>query len=272
MKSIIALAIIGCVIVGTAGLGIFGVRKVKMDPTQFIVGGRSLGAIFLWLLMAGEVYTSFTFLGAAGWAYSKGAPAFYIICYLTVACILSFFYLPPIWRTARRHSLLTSADYFAVKYQSPLLGALVTLVGVVFLVPYITLQLTGVQILLQIAGYGTIDSVLAAGLAFGLIVGFVLVSGLRGAAWASLMKDALVLGAVLFAGIVLPIQFFGSPKGVIDQVPKGAAQLDDFGRRNQQFRNRLVCFHRISDRVRRLHVAAFHRSSLRGKERRSGQA
>jgi hypothetical protein len=85
MKSVVALAVIGCVIVGTAGLGIFGVRKIKMDPTQFIVGGRSLGAIFLWLLMAGEVYTSFTFLGAAGWAYSKGAPAFYIICYLTVA-------------------------------------------------------------------------------------------------------------------------------------------------------------------------------------------
>jgi solute:Na+ symporter, SSS family len=218
MKSAVALAVIGCVIVGTAGLGIFGVRKIKMDPTQFIVGGRSLGAIFLWLLMAGEVYTSFTFLGAAGWAYSKGAPAFYIICYLTVACILSFFYLPPIWRCAHRHGLLTNADYFAVKYQSPSLGALVALVGVVFLVPYITLQLTGIQILLQIAGYGGIDSVLAAGLAFGLIVAFVLVSGLRGAAWASLVKDALVLGAVLFAGIVLPVQFFGSPKGVIDQV------------------------------------------------------
>jgi Na+/proline symporter len=111
MKSVVALAVIGCVIVGTAGLGIFGVRKIKMDPTQFIVGGRSLGAIFLWLLMAGEVYTSFTFLGAAGWAYSKGAPAFYIICYLTVACIPSFFYLPPIWRCAHRHDLLTNADY-----------------------------------------------------------------------------------------------------------------------------------------------------------------
>jgi solute:Na+ symporter, SSS family len=220
MKSIIALTIISCVIVGTAAIGVLGVRKIKMDPAQFIVGGRSLGAIFLWLLMAGEVYTSFTFLGAAGWAYSKGAPAFYIICYLTVACILSFFYLPPIWRTARRHGLLTSADYFAVKYQSPLLGMLVALVGVVFLVPYITLQLTGIQILLQIAGYGAIDSILAAGLAFGLIVAFVLVSGLRGAAWASLIKDALVLGAVLFAGIVLPMQFFGSPKAVIDQVLK----------------------------------------------------
>jgi SSS family solute:Na+ symporter len=218
MKSSIALLIILFVIVGTIGFGIFGVRKIKMSPAQFILGGRSFGVIFLWLLSAGEVYTSFTFLGAAGWAYSRGAPAFYIICYLTVACITIFFMMPPIWRIARLHGLLTSADYFAHRYQSPALGFLTGLVGVVFLIPYITLQLTGIQILLQIAGYGTIDSVSAAGGAFGLIICFVLVSGLRGAAWASLIKDGLVLAGVIFAGIVLPIQFFGSPQAVIDKV------------------------------------------------------
>lgn len=214
----IALLIILFIIVGTIGFGILGVRRIKMSPAQFILGGRSFGIIFLWLLSAGEVYTSFTFLGAAGWAYSRGAPAFYIICYLTVSCITIFFYMPPIWRIARRKGLLTSADYFADRYQSPALGFLTALVGVVFLIPYITLQLTGIQILLQIAGYGAINSVLAAGGAFGLIICFVLISGLRGAAWASLIKDGLVLAGVIFAGIVLPIQFFGSPRAAIDKV------------------------------------------------------
>jgi SSS family solute:Na+ symporter len=214
----IALLIVLFVIVGTIGFGIFGVRRIKMSPAQFILGGRSFGIVFLWLLSAGEVYTSFTFLGAAGWAYSRGAPAFYIICYLTVSCITIFFYMPPIWRIARRKGLLTSADYFADRYQSPALGFLTALVGVVFLIPYITLQLTGIQILLQIAGYGAINSVLAAGGAFGLIICFVLISGLRGAAWASLIKDGLVLAGVIFAGIVLPVQFFGSPQAAIDKV------------------------------------------------------
>lgn len=214
----IALLIVLFVIVGTIGFGIFGVRRIKMSPAQFILGGRSFGIVFLWLLSAGEVYTSFTFLGAAGWAYSRGAPAFYIICYLTVSCITIFFYMPPIWRIARRKGLLTSADYFAERYQSPALGFLTALVGVVFLIPYITLQLTGIQILLQIAGYGAINSVLAAGGAFGLIICFVLISGLRGAAWASLIKDGLVLAGVIFAGIVVPVQFFGSPQAAIDKV------------------------------------------------------
>ncbi|HEX6562973.1 MAG TPA: sodium:solute symporter [Chthoniobacterales bacterium] len=214
----IALLIVLFVIVGTIGFGIFGVRRIKMSPAQFILGGRSFGIVFLWLLSAGEVYTSFTFLGAAGWAYSRGAPAFYIICYLTVSCITIFFYMPPIWRISRQKGLLTSADYFADRYQSPALGFLTALVGVVFLIPYITLQLTGIQILLQIAGYGAINSVLAAGGAFGLIICFVLISGLRGAAWASLIKDGLVLAGVIFAGIVLPMQFFGSPQAAIDKV------------------------------------------------------
>ena len=62
-------------------LGLWGVRRVHMDPQQLIVGGRSFGTLLLWVLLAGEIYTSFTFLGAAGWAYGKGAPAFYILCY-----------------------------------------------------------------------------------------------------------------------------------------------------------------------------------------------
>ena len=51
-----------------------------MTLEQWTVGGRSFGALFVFLLMAGEIYTTFTFLGASGWAYSKGAPALYVLC------------------------------------------------------------------------------------------------------------------------------------------------------------------------------------------------
>ena len=91
MNSLTGLLIVFCVIVATIGFGLFGVRGIRMSPSQFILGGRSFGVVFLWLLSAGEIYTSFTFLGAAGWAYGKGAPAVYIICYLTVSCITLFF-------------------------------------------------------------------------------------------------------------------------------------------------------------------------------------
>jgi SSS family solute:Na+ symporter len=218
MNAAIALGIVGCVLLGTIGLGVWGVRRVRMDPHQLVVGGRSFGTLFLWVLLAGEIYTSFTFLGAAGWAYGKGAPAFYILCYATLAYVLSYFLGPMIWRVSKERDLLTGPDFFVAQYGSQRLGAWVSLVSVVFTVPYTTLQLSGIQTLLRIAGYDSLKTTVAVGAGFALIILFVFSCGLRGVAWASLVKDVLVLVAVLFAGIWLPVHFFGSPAAVIDRV------------------------------------------------------
>lgn len=218
MNAGIALGIIAAVVVGTIAFGLRGVRGIKMDPQEYIVGGRRLGWLLLWLLMAGEIYTTFTFLGAAGWAYGKGAPAYYILGYGTVAYIISYFIAPPIHRLARKRGFLTGPDFFTDRYGSRVLGAIVALLGFVMLVPYATLQLTGIQILLRVAGYGAIDPLVAVALAFALIAIFTYVSGLRGAAWASVVKDVLVLIGVVFAGIVMPAHFFGSPAGALDAV------------------------------------------------------
>ncbi|MDQ2816856.1 MAG: sodium:solute symporter family protein [Candidatus Eremiobacteraeota bacterium] len=215
---LVSLCIVAAIVVLAIALGMYGARGRLVDPQEYIVGGRSFGALFLWLLLAGEIYTSFTFLGAAGWAYGKGAPAFYIICYGAVAYIVSYFLLPPIWEIAKRRQLLTGPDFFAWRYSSRALGVLTALIGFVFLIPYVTLQLTGLQILLTIAGYGAFDAKAAVLVAFSLIALFVFAVGLRGTAWAAVVKDALVLVAVCFAGIALPVHFFGSPAHVIAKV------------------------------------------------------
>jgi len=218
VNAAIALGIVAVIVAGTLGIATLGARGKRVDAAQYVLGGRSFGTLFLWLLLAGEIYTSFTFLGAAGWAYGKGAPAFYILCYGTVAYVFSYFLLPLIWRVARERNLFTGADFFAAQYGSRRLGSFVAVVGFAFLVPYATLQLTGVQVLLEIAGYGSVGSVGAVGIAFALVAAFVYASGLRGTARASVVKDVLVLAAVLFAGIALPMRFFGSPAGALDRV------------------------------------------------------
>ena len=94
----------------------------------------------------------------------------------------------------------------------------VALLQVALIVPYVTLQLTSIQIVLTIAGYGRYHATVAVAIAFALIVLFTFTAGLRGTAWASIVKDALVLGALLFAGIVLPLHFFGSYRVLFDRV------------------------------------------------------
>lgn len=218
MNAVSSLGVLGTIVAGTIFFALFSIRRLTMSPQEYIVGGRGFGAVFLWVLLAGEIYTSFTFLGAAGWAYGFGAPAFYIMAYGTVGYILGYFLLPRIWEIGRDRGLLTAPDFFAARYGNKTLATLTALIYAVAVLPYVTLQLSGLQIFITLAGYGNVDAQLGAIISFLAIVLFVFASGLRGTAWASIVKDALVIGALIFVGIAMPIHFFGSPATMFDQV------------------------------------------------------
>src|SRR5579875_1155180 len=117
-------------------LGILAQRRKQMNLEQWSVGGRGFGILFVFLLLAGEIYTTFTFLGGSGWAYGTGGPAVYILAYGAVAYMLSYFMLPPIWRYAKEHKLISQPDYFNKRFNSRWMGILVSVVGVVAIIPY----------------------------------------------------------------------------------------------------------------------------------------
>ncbi len=152
-----ALVIIGLTAVMALGLGLAARRGLRMTLEQWTVAERAFGGPFVFLLTAGEIYTTFTFLGGSGYAYGKGAPAYYILAYGTLAYILSYWLLPPIWRYAKQERLISQSHFFAKKYDSPGLGILAAVVGVVALVPYLVLQLKGLGIIVSVASYGSIS-------------------------------------------------------------------------------------------------------------------
>jgi SSS family solute:Na+ symporter len=181
----------------------------RMDLEQWTVGGRSFGLLIIWLMMAGEIYTTAAFLGTSGWVYSKGAPSLYIIAYLVLGNVTAYFLSPAIWRVGQARGLQTQADFFQVVYGSRPLGALVAVVGIAGIIPYLQLQLTGLGIIVSVASFGGISQALAMTLAATLIAGFVLASGIRAVAGMSILKDLLMVGVVVFVGAAVPHILFG---------------------------------------------------------------
>ncbi len=204
-----ALLIIFSIILFSSVLGICAGRRRKMDLEMWTVGGRRFGVVLTWLLNAGEIYTTFTFLGASGWAYSRGAPAFYILIYGTLAYTISFFFLPVIWRLGKKHGLHTQPDYFIHRYDSRFLGVFVAIIGVIFIIPYLQLQLKGLGLIVTEASNRTIGSNTAMLISFCLTSLFVFTSGIRGSAWVSVIKDIMMLLAVGIVGIGVPYIYFG---------------------------------------------------------------
>lgn len=204
-----ALIVLGVVFVCAIALGILARRGHAMTLEQWSVGGRGFGGVLVFVLMAGEIYTTFTFLGGSGWAYGKGAPALYILCYLTLGYSLSYFLLPAIWRYAQGRRLVSQADFFVAKYDSPMLGVLVALVSVAALVPYLVLQLKGLGIIVSEASYGAISPTTAVWAGTIALVGYVVVSGVRGSAWTAALKDVMILTVAVGIGIYLPLHYYG---------------------------------------------------------------
>ena len=204
-----ALIIIFAVALAALLLGLRARKGRDMNLEQWSVGGRSFGTVFVFLLMAGEIYTTFSFLGASGYAYGKGAPTYYILAYQTLAYVISYFLLPAVWRYAQQERLLSQPHFFVRKYDSPALGMLVALVGVIALIPYLVLQLKGLGIIVSVASYGSISSTAAVWIGSAVVTAYVIVSGVRGAAWNAVVKDCLILAVVIFLGIYLPLHYYG---------------------------------------------------------------
>ena len=205
----VALSIMAMVFAISIALGLLARRGHPMTLEQWSVAGGGFGSVFVFLLMAGELYTTFTFLGGSGWAYGRGAPAMYILCYPTLAYSLSYFLLPAIWRASRGRGFVSQADFFVARYRSRTLGVIVALVGVAALIPYLVLQFKGLGIIVAEASYGRVSPAAAIWAGAAALILYVVVSGVRGSAWTAALKDAMILVVVVAMGLHLPYHWYG---------------------------------------------------------------
>ncbi|MFE9407598.1 sodium:solute symporter [Streptomyces sp. NPDC006704] len=219
----VATTIFGAFMVGTVVLGLLAVRGRRAEGgggglAEWSVGGRSLGTVFIWVLMAGESYTSFSYLGAAGWGYNYGAPVLYVVAYMSCGYAVGYVVGPLLWAYAKKHGLVGITDMVAHRYGRPWLGALVALLATVFLLPYVQLQITGMGVVVSTISYGAISLNWAYFLAFAVTTGFVVVSGLRGSAWVSVLKDVLVIVTLALLAIYVPLHYFDGYGHFFDRI------------------------------------------------------
>lgn len=235
-NQVIALGVILLFVVGATVVGMIPGIKKKMTLEEWAVGGRNFGRMLNWFILAGEIYTAFAFLGGSGWAYARGGPTFYILGYCSIAYVVGYYVLPAMAPIGRRHGLMTQPDLVEHLYESRALGILTACVGVTFLLPYLQLQLTGLGLIIETCSYGLITRVPAMLAAFTMVAAFVYLSGLKGVAATAVIKDVVMILAVAFFGLYLPIHFFGSVGGMFQAldaakpgfltVPGGTKTLD----------------------------------------------
>lgn len=191
-----------CLIIGVMA----GRNQDSSSLNEFAVAGGKLGIVVMWFLMGGAVFSAFSFLGAPGWAYSKGAPALYIITYTAFAILPWYIIGPKISKIGRSLNLYTLAGFLKHRYESRILGVLIGLVSLFAFIQYLATQMTGMAHIFNIMTEGRIPFWLGALLAYGIVVIYVATGGLRAAAWSDVFQGALMILVSWIVGLAVVFQ------------------------------------------------------------------
>lgn len=175
----------------------------------YVAGGRHVGVVILFFILGAEIFSAFAFLGAPGWAYQHGSPAFYILAYLGLIPIAIWVMGPRVAELGRRKGYLTQGDMIADHYRSKELGIFAGLVGVVALLPYLTIQIAGAGLLFQAATDGLVPFWLGAFLAFIVVAAYVFCSGLSGIGWTNLVQGIMMIAIAWFLGLAVSERLYG---------------------------------------------------------------
>src|ERR1700757_3418269 len=177
-------------------------RRGDLDQLhEWGLGGRRFGTLITWFLLGGDLYTAYTFIAVPALAFGAGALAFFAVPYTIIVYPILFLAFPRLWSVCHKHNYITAADFVRGRFGNRWLALAVAITGIVATMPYIALQLVGLQVVvgaLGISGEGWVGE-LPLVIAFLILAAFTYSSGLRAPAAIAIVKDLLIFVTVLGA-------------------------------------------------------------------------
>jgi len=175
------------------------------------LGGRRFGTFVTWFLLGGDLYTAYTVIAVPALVSAVGAFGFFAMPYTIIAYPFVFAVMPRLWNVCHRHNYLTLADFTEGRYGNHWLALAVAVTGVLATMPYIALQLIGMQVVFHEMGFGSVHngSEIALAVAFVILALYTYTSGLRAPALIAFVKDAMIYIFVLAAIVLIPLKLGG---------------------------------------------------------------
>jgi SSS family solute:Na+ symporter len=164
---------------------------------EWSLAGRKLGTALVFFLIGADIYTAYTFVAIPSGVFAKGSLYFFAIPYVALTFGIALVTMPRLWSLSREKGYITASDFAKDRFSSKALSILIAITGIISLLPYIALQIVGMQSVLTVMLSGTANSntveEISLLIAFVILAAFTYSSGLRGATLTAVFKDILIL-------------------------------------------------------------------------------
>jgi SSS family solute:Na+ symporter len=221
----IVVGVAAAYLLACLGLGTFSSRGGRATTVGYVAGDRSLGLLLLYFITGATIFSAFAFLGLPGWAYSRGAAAFYILGYGALGFVPFYFLGPRAARVGRARGFVTQAQMLAARYDAPALAGVMALVSAVAFVPYLALQMKGAGLVLKTVTGGAVPEALGAAIVYGVVTLYVLKSGVLGVGWTNTFQGVFMIALAWGLGLYLPTLRHGGVEAMFAHLSETRPEL-----------------------------------------------
>jgi SSS family solute:Na+ symporter len=199
-------------------VGMLPGRRASDTAAGYVAGDRTLGLVLMYFITGATIFSAFAFLGLPGWAYSKGAAAFYVLGYGALGFVPFYFLGPRAARVGRRYGFVTQAEMVAERFGMRSIAGVMAVVSIVAFVPYLALQIRGAGLVLNAVTRGAFPIWAGGALVYAVVLVYVLRSGVLGVGWTNTLQGIFMMALAWGLGLYLPYKLYGGVRAMFEQI------------------------------------------------------
>jgi len=222
---VVVSVVIAVYLAVTLAVGLLSGRGASKSVQGYVAGDRSFNLLVMYFVTGAMVFSAFAFLGGPGFAYGRGAAAFYILGYGALGFAPFYWLGPRAARVGRRHGYVTQAQLVTGRFPSKWLSVGLAVMSVAAFVPYITLQMRGAGIVIEVVTEGHVPLWLGAALAYAIVVLYVLKGGVAAVGWTNTFQGVIMLVIAWTFGLWLPIELYGGVGPMFERLAAEAPEM-----------------------------------------------
>jgi SSS family solute:Na+ symporter len=217
-SSTIVMSICGVYLVACLVVGLSAAKKSSSSAVGYVAGDRAMGTMVMYFITGATIFSAFAFLGAPGWAYSRGLAVLYIVGFGTLGFIPFYFLGPRAARVGREFGFVTQAEMVASRFRMPSLAGIMAIISTVAFVPYLAVQMKGAGHVLESMTRGAVSREAGAAIVYGVVLIYVLRSGVLGVGWTNTLQGVFMMVLAWIMGLTLPGVLYGGIRPMFEQI------------------------------------------------------
>jgi len=206
-------------------VGLLPGRRSSRTAAGYVAGDRTMGLLLMYFITGATIFSAFAFLGAPGWAFSRGAATFYILGYGTLGFIPFYFLGPRAARLGRSFGFVTQAEMVAHRFGLRPIAALMALASLLAFIPYLALQMQGAGYVVYEVTGGRVPRAAGAAIVYAVVLTYVLRSGVLGVGWTNTFQGIFMMALAWGLGLYLPWQLYGGVGPMFEQLAAERSEL-----------------------------------------------